>query len=41
MTAAIDVVLYLPTIAVHWAPCVVVGGLLGVWVWPWFREVIA
>ncbi len=39
MTAAIDVVLYLPTIAVHWAPCVVVGGLLAAWVWPWVREV--
>ena len=41
MTAAIDVVLYLPTIAVHWAPCLVVGGLLLVPLWPHIKEVIS
>ena len=37
MTAAIDVFLYLPTIAVHWAPCIAVALVLFRFVWPWVK----
>lgn len=40
MTAAIDVVLYLPTIAVHWWPFLAAALLLLPFVWPWAKAAL-